>query len=281
MQSYAVKSPSKQDLLPEKVQHTATKTATSGLAMVYYGVQYLDGKTSRWISADPAVSEYIPQAPINDDAKKRNKNLPGMGGVFNYVNMHVYHYAGNNPVKLVDPNGRAAGELFESVDAAAKDWAKVYYGITDYTLLEQSSVIYEVFDKKNKSVGYSYTPAIIGEPHRNSVSKNDIPNGTVYIGYIHSHANSPGFSVGDIFAAASPKGLAFVVVPGANAGEVNILKFQKEEFDIKTIAENVRFNEMGYRDRIELPLRYQKIWNDHINAGCEFDCKDLPWPRRR
>jgi hypothetical protein len=28
-----------------------------------------------------------------------------MGGVFNLVNLHVYHYAGNNPVKYIDPNG--------------------------------------------------------------------------------------------------------------------------------------------------------------------------------
>jgi hypothetical protein len=31
-----------------------------------------------------------------------------MGGVFNYVNLHAYHYAGNNPVKYVDPNGKTA-----------------------------------------------------------------------------------------------------------------------------------------------------------------------------
>ena len=42
-------------------------------------------------------------APINDEAKKHNGSLPGMGGVFNLVKMHVYHYAGNIPVKLVDP----------------------------------------------------------------------------------------------------------------------------------------------------------------------------------
>ncbi len=37
-----------------------------------------------------------------------SKKLPGIGGVFNVVNMDVYHYAGNNPVKLVDPDGEAA-----------------------------------------------------------------------------------------------------------------------------------------------------------------------------
>jgi hypothetical protein len=28
--------------------------------------------------------------------------------VFNYVNLHLYHYAGNNPVKYVDPDGEFA-----------------------------------------------------------------------------------------------------------------------------------------------------------------------------
>jgi hypothetical protein len=28
-----------------------------------------------------------------------------MGGIFNLVNLHVYHYAGNNPVKYLDPDG--------------------------------------------------------------------------------------------------------------------------------------------------------------------------------
>jgi hypothetical protein len=48
----------------------------------------------------------VPSAPVDEEAKKRNGNLPGQGGVFNYVNLHVYHYAGNNPVKYVDPDGR-------------------------------------------------------------------------------------------------------------------------------------------------------------------------------
>lgn len=63
-----------------------------------------------------ALAEYIPVAPIHDQAREHNENLPGMGGVFDTVNLHVYHYAGigqrsdselqaNNPVKYTDPDG--------------------------------------------------------------------------------------------------------------------------------------------------------------------------------
>jgi len=106
MHPIAVQKPRTRASGRKKTSCSATKTANSGLARVFYGVQYLDPKTSRWISADPAMGEYVPQAPINDEAKKNNKNLPGMGGIYNTVNMHVFHYAGNNPVKLVDPDGR-------------------------------------------------------------------------------------------------------------------------------------------------------------------------------
>jgi hypothetical protein len=35
-----------------------------------------------------------------------NGNLPGLGGVYNAVNLRLYHYAGNNPAKYTDPDGR-------------------------------------------------------------------------------------------------------------------------------------------------------------------------------
>ena len=107
MHSVAVKKPTKQAFFQKETPKYATKTVNSGLetGLYYYGARYLDPKTSRWISADPAMGEYIPLAPINDDAKKHNGNLPGMGGIFNLVNMHTYHYAGNNPINLIDPTG--------------------------------------------------------------------------------------------------------------------------------------------------------------------------------
>jgi RHS repeat-associated protein len=86
--------------------------------LYYYGARYLDPRVSRWLSADPAMGEYIPSVPVNDEARRRNGNLPGQGGVFNYVNLHAYHYAGNNPVKYTDPDGR---ETAFELDIGATD----------------------------------------------------------------------------------------------------------------------------------------------------------------
>jgi hypothetical protein len=107
MQTVAVKKPTKTAVLGRRTAQTATITQnfTNETGLYYYGARYLDPKTSRWLSGDPALGEYVPSAPVNDEVKKRNGNLPGQGGVFNYVNLHVYHYAGNNPVKYTDPDG--------------------------------------------------------------------------------------------------------------------------------------------------------------------------------
>ncbi len=76
--------------------------------LYYFGERYLDAKVSRWLSCDPALGEYVPSAPVSDKARKHNQNLPGMGGVFNSVNLNLYHYSANNPIKYVDPDGNFA-----------------------------------------------------------------------------------------------------------------------------------------------------------------------------
>jgi len=88
--------------------------------LIYYGARYLDPRMSRWLSTDPAMWEgdFLPGAPINDEARERNGNLPGEGGVYNAINLHVFNYASNNPVKYVDPDGRAA-ETFWDIGSLA------------------------------------------------------------------------------------------------------------------------------------------------------------------
>ena len=62
--------------------------------LYYYGARYLDPRYSRWISTDPALVEYA------------TGSSKGEGGIYNSVNLNLYHYAGNNPVKYKDPDGK-------------------------------------------------------------------------------------------------------------------------------------------------------------------------------
>ena len=69
--------------------------------LYYYGARYLDPKYSRWLSGDPAITDYIPKAGA--DISK----LPN-GGVYNSFNFAVFGYGNNNPVKYNDPTGEYA-----------------------------------------------------------------------------------------------------------------------------------------------------------------------------
>ncbi|MBD5437656.1 MAG: RHS repeat-associated core domain-containing protein [Treponema sp.] len=61
--------------------------------LYYYGARYLDPKYSRWISADPALGEYMQGSAV------------GEGGIYNSLNLSLYHYGSDNPIRYTDPTG--------------------------------------------------------------------------------------------------------------------------------------------------------------------------------
>ncbi len=49
-----------------------------------------------------------------------------MGGVFNTVNLHLYHYAGNNPVKYTDPTGMSDEDVFDQLQNTINEIVNSY-----------------------------------------------------------------------------------------------------------------------------------------------------------
>ena len=72
--------------------------------LYYFGARYYDPRTSVWQSADPILGKYLPSGNKDHDS-----NLAGMGGIYNPLNIGLYGYAAQNPVKFSDPDGRAFG----------------------------------------------------------------------------------------------------------------------------------------------------------------------------
>ncbi|WP_437875553.1 RHS repeat domain-containing protein [Sorangium sp. So ce513] len=70
------------------------KELDQATGLYYFGARYYDPRMSVWLSPDPILDEYM-------------RGGPG-AGVFNPGNLGLYSYTLNNPVNLVDPDGRNA-----------------------------------------------------------------------------------------------------------------------------------------------------------------------------
>jgi RHS repeat-associated protein len=81
------------DLIPFRFTGKEFDTETN---LYYYAARYMDPRTSRWISSDPAGAMLA--NPMGDDGKPREN--------FSLIeSMNHYSYVSNNPVKYVDPTG--------------------------------------------------------------------------------------------------------------------------------------------------------------------------------
>ena len=114
--------------------------------LYYYGARYLDPKYSRWLSRDPALGDYIPTA--GSDPSK----LAGMGGVYNTVNLHLYHYAGNNPLRYTDPTG-------------AFDW--------DTNTIQAGDTLSQIANDCNTRYGTNYSADDLKDLNSDTISDKD------------------------------------------------------------------------------------------------------------
>ncbi len=68
--------------------------------LYYYGARYYNPRMSHWLSVDPPIfDEYLEQKKEEGEGQNR--------GVYEPINLNVYNYTKQNPVKLVDPDGKA------------------------------------------------------------------------------------------------------------------------------------------------------------------------------
>ncbi|MGK4002230.1 RHS repeat-associated core domain-containing protein [Sorangium sp. So ce1036] len=70
------------------------KELDQATGLYYFGARYYDPRINTWLSPDPILDEYMAGGPG--------------AGVFNPGNLGLYSYTLNNPVNLVDPDGRQA-----------------------------------------------------------------------------------------------------------------------------------------------------------------------------
>jgi len=71
--------------------------------LYYFGARYYDARISMWVSTDKYLEQYLPLKG-NDNITK----LPGNGGVYTSINMDVYNYGNENPLRYIDPDGNSA-----------------------------------------------------------------------------------------------------------------------------------------------------------------------------
>jgi len=126
--------------------------------LYYYGARYMNPVTSLWYGVDPLAGKYANNSP--------------------------YVYCNDNPIRLIDPNGKAPGDFFLSIEKAAVDFGLFYNDNSIRENIEYGSSIYQVRNS-NGQLGYTYTIAERGSKHGVTPSRPNLFRKVV--ADIHTH----------------------------------------------------------------------------------------------
>jgi hypothetical protein len=111
------------------------------------------------------LAQYLPSGD-----KDKDKNLPGEGGVFNTVNIDLYHYAGNNPVRFTDPDGNSDIVFVKNSNAQNQKFESTALVYKDGTLTPFKSGILNIISSAKGFFGSSLSEGdvkrVLGSPDK-------------------------------------------------------------------------------------------------------------------
>ena len=128
-----------------------------GWNMQDHKARWYDPVVGRWIVTDPLQEKYF-----DSSLSSLWYGVDPLAG--KYANNSPYVYCNDNPIRLIDSNGKAPGDFFLSIEKVAVDFGLFYNDNSIREDIEYGSSIYQVRNS-NGQLGYTYTIAERGSKH--------------------------------------------------------------------------------------------------------------------
>ena len=128
-----------------------------GWNMQDHEARWYDPIVGRWMVTDPLQEKYF-----DSSLSSLWYGVDPLAG--KYANNSPYVYCNDNPIRLIDSNGKAPGDFFLSIEKVAVDFGLFYNDNSIREDIEYGSSIYQVRNS-NGQLGYTYTIAERGSKH--------------------------------------------------------------------------------------------------------------------
>lgn len=185
-------------------------------------------------------------------------------------------------MNYIDLSGEDVGDHFATEEEAAVDFAKNYYGKTEYTGLEQGALIYYVTDENGNILYYSYTYTVFGSSRNVNVNQLDKDvyalGGNYHISAaIHTHASSNDFSPLDKTYVMNGGRPLYVVFLNNSNGKVTVRKMRKAGNGTirTTVANDVSFKKLTKAEKERVKKNIKRLHPKCGDPRCA--CSMINW----